>query len=49
MALARNLAVLPKLDAISALAGHRVAVAGQSLAGRLLIGFGGVTSSMQRA
>ena len=28
---------------------HKLAVAGQSLAGRLMISFGGVTSSMQRA
>lgn len=49
MALARNLAVLPKLDAMSVLAGHKVAVAGQSLAGWLMIGFDGATSSTQRA
>ena len=41
VALARNLAALPELDAMSAIAGHKVAVAGQSLAGWLMIGADG--------
>ncbi len=41
VALARSLAALPTLDAMSAIAGHKVAVAGQSLAGWLMIGADG--------
>ena len=41
VALARNLAQLPRLESLSQLAGQRVAVPGQSLAGWLLIGADG--------
>jgi ABC-type amino acid transport substrate-binding protein len=41
VAIARDLQRVPKLESLAALAGHRVAVPGQSLAGWLLIGADG--------